>query len=74
LLVDDIETYYEDGAWKTRWLHSRRPFAKGGGRERQIAQGALVAQWYEVDHYVRNPDGTLDEHNSYRIRTSEFRA
>jgi len=43
-------------------------FAAGGGRQRQVSQGATVAQWYGVDHIIINPDGTLAEHNSYRYR------
>jgi hypothetical protein len=65
--IDDVETYSEGGVWKTRWLHSAQPFATGT-RERQISQGATVAAWYGVDHIIRNPDGTIAEHNSYRYR------
>jgi hypothetical protein len=64
--IDDVETYYEAGVWKTRWLHSAEPFATGRSRERQVSQGATVAAWYGVDHIIRNPDGTIAEHNSYR--------
>ncbi|MFF0344753.1 hypothetical protein [Kribbella sp. NPDC004875] len=66
--VDDIETYCDNGIWKTRWRSSPKPFAAGGGRERQVFQGATVAQWYGVDHIIINPDGTTAEHNSYRYR------
>jgi hypothetical protein len=62
-VVDDIETYCENGVWKTRWQHSAEPFATGGGRERQITKGAVVAHWYGVDHIVRSPDGSIAEHN-----------
>jgi len=66
--VDDVETYCESGVWKTRWQRSTEPFSAGGGRERQIGKGATVASWYRVDHIIRNPDGTIAEHNSYRPR------
>jgi hypothetical protein len=66
--VDDVETYCDNGIWKTRWRHSTKPFAAGGGKERQISQGATVAIWYGVDHIITNPDGSTAEHNSYRYR------
>ncbi|GAA1717554.1 hypothetical protein GCM10009745_77840 [Kribbella yunnanensis] len=66
--VDDIETYSENGVWKTRWRNSTAPFATGGGKQRQVSQGATVAQWHGVDHVIINPDGTLAERNSYRYR------
>jgi hypothetical protein len=66
--VDDIETYCENGIWKTRWRNTTQPFAAGGGKHRQVSQGATVAQWYGVDHIITNPDGTTAEHNSYRYR------
>jgi hypothetical protein len=66
--VDDIETYCDNGVWKTRWRNSAEPFAAGGSRDRQVSHGATVAQWYGVDHIITNPDGTTAEHNSYRYR------
>ena len=66
--VDNIETYCENGIWKTRWQHSTKPFATGSGKESQISQGATVAQWYGVDHIIKAPDGTI-ERNSYRTPT-----
>jgi hypothetical protein len=53
--LEDVETYCENGVWKSRWRNSPEPFATGGGKDRQISQGATVAQWY----------GTIAEHNSY---------
>jgi hypothetical protein len=69
--IDDIETYCEDGVWKTRWYHSTEPFATGGSRQRQISQGATVAQWYGVDHIIKNPDGTVADQTSYRYRVEQ---
>lgn len=66
--IGNIETYCEGGVWKTRWQHSDHPFASGGGRERQIAQGATVACWYGVDHIIRDESGAVVERNSYRYR------
>jgi hypothetical protein len=68
MAVDDVETYCENGIWKTRLRHSTQPFAVGGEKERQVSQGATVASWYGVDHIITNPDGTTAEHNSYCYR------
>ena len=64
--MENVETYCKDGIWQTGWVHSVVPFSTGGTREHQVAKGATVARWYEVDHIVRNPDGTVAEHVSYR--------
>jgi hypothetical protein len=32
----DVETYCENGVWKTRWRHSTKPFAVGRGKECQV--------------------------------------
>jgi hypothetical protein len=65
-MVDDIETDCEGGVWNTRWQHGTEPFATGGSRERQITKGAVVARWHGVNHIIRDPDGSIAEHNSYR--------
>jgi hypothetical protein len=71
MALDDVETYCENGVWKTRWQHSPEAFAAGGGRQRQISQGAAVAIWYGVDHIITNPDGSTAEQNSYRYRREQ---
>ncbi|MEU8222446.1 hypothetical protein [Kribbella sp. NPDC048915] len=68
MTVDDIETYCENGIWKTRWRTTGKPIAAGGDKLDQVSQGATVAQWYGVDHIVMNPDGSVAERNSYRYR------
>ena len=69
--IDGIETYCENGVWKSRWQHSTEPFATGGGKQRQICKGAAVAQWYGVDHTIKNPDASVAEHNTYRHRDDQ---
>ena len=69
--IAGIETYCENGVWKIRWQHSTEPFATGGGKQRQICKGATVAQWYGVDHTIKNPDGSVAEHNTYRHRDDQ---
>jgi hypothetical protein len=59
--IDDVETYCENRTWKTRRRHSTQPLAAGGGKERQVTQGATVAIWYGVDHTITTPDGTTAE-------------
>jgi hypothetical protein len=61
-----VETYYENGKWISRWQDDAQPFATGGIRRLQVARGAQVACWNRVDHIIRNPDGTIAEHNTYR--------
>ncbi|GAA1113786.1 hypothetical protein GCM10009630_08850 [Kribbella jejuensis] len=68
MALDDVQTYCDNGIWKTRWRNSTEPFSAGRNKHQQISQGATVAQWYGVDHIVINPDGTVAEHNSYRYR------
>lgn len=64
--MEDVETYYEAGQWKCRWVNGREPFATGTDRQRLIAQGATVAHWYAVDHIIRDASGAIEERNSYR--------
>jgi hypothetical protein len=72
MAVGDVETYCENGIWKTRWYGSTQPFSTGGGKQRQVSRGATVAQWYGVDHIVTDPDGTIAEHNSYHYRRQDL--
>ena len=67
--IDDVETYCENGVWKTRWRNSAKPFAAGGGKQRLVSQGATVAQWYGVDHIITNP--TAPSPNTTPTATAE---
>jgi hypothetical protein len=66
LLTDThVETYCENGVWKSRRNDSDEPFSAGGSRLRQIAAGAEVARWNQCRHVVRDPDGSLAEETVY---------
>ena len=56
-----VETYRDNGVWKSRRSDSPIPFATGGSRQHQISVGAEVARWHEVEHIVRDPDLPLDD-------------
>ena len=60
-----IETYHEDGQWKSRRQGSGQAFAVGGTKNEQIAQGREAAQRDGVEHSIKNLDGTIAEKNSY---------
>jgi len=61
----DVETYFEDGSWRTRRQDSKAPFASGPSRQQMIAAGAEVARWNQVRHIIRDRDGTVAEVNTY---------
>ena len=61
----NIETYHDDGQWKSRRQGSQRAFAVGGTKAEQIAQGREAAQRDGVEHVIKKMDGTIGEKNSY---------
>lgn len=61
----DIETYHEDGQWKSRRQGSERAFAVGGTKDEQTAQGREAAQHDGVEHIIKEMDGTIGEKTSY---------
>jgi hypothetical protein len=61
----DIETYYEGGVWKNRWLDSRQPLSAGRSRRRQLALAAEAARWNQGRHVIRDADGAIVEINVY---------
>lgn len=60
-----IETYNEDGQWKSRRQGNQRAFAVGGTKAEQVAQGREAAQRDKVEHTIKNVDGTIGRKNSY---------
>lgn len=62
----DIETYYENGAWKNRREGAGRAFAAGyGTKDEAVAAGRDAAGTDGVEHIIRNLDGQIGEKNSY---------
>jgi hypothetical protein len=70
----DVETYFEDGSWRTRRQDSETPFASGSSRQQMIAAGAEVARWNQVRHIIRDRDGTVAEVNTYGSGPYPFRS
>ncbi len=60
-----IETYHEDGQWKSRRQGNQRAFAAGGTKAEQTAQGREAAVRDGVEHTIKNMDGTIGRKNSY---------
>lgn len=60
-----IETYNENGDWKSRRQGSSRAFATGGTKAEQTAVGREAARRDGVEHVIKKLDGTIGEKNSY---------
>jgi hypothetical protein len=57
----DIETYYEDGAWKNKREGSDRAFgAAYGTKDEALAAGRDAAKADSVEHVIKNQDGRSD--------------
>ncbi|WGW11857.1 DUF2188 domain-containing protein [Saxibacter everestensis] len=61
----DIDTYQEDGDWKSKRQGSSRAFAVGGTKAEQQAVGREAAKRDGVEHTIKKTDGTIGEKNSY---------
>ena len=62
----DIETYYEDGAWKNKREGTGRAFGAGyGTKDEAVAAGRAAAQADKVEHVIKNQDGQISSKNSY---------
>jgi Uncharacterized protein conserved in bacteria (DUF2188) len=61
----DIETYYDNGEWKSKREGSSRAFDVGGTKAEQQATGAAAARKDKVEHVIKKQDGTIGEKNSY---------
>jgi hypothetical protein len=61
----DINTYNEDGVWKSKVEGSSRAAHTGGTKAEQQAIGRQMAQDREVEHTIRKLDGTIGDKNSY---------
>lgn len=60
-----IETYHEDGQWKSRRQGNERAFNVGGNKAKQTAEGRAAAQRDGVEHTIKKMDGTIGKKNSY---------
>ncbi|MDN6304482.1 DUF2188 domain-containing protein [Corynebacterium variabile] len=60
-----VETYNEDGQWKSRRHGNQLAFAVGGTKAEQTAKGRDAAKADGVEHTIKKMDGTIGEKNSY---------
>jgi hypothetical protein len=60
-----IETYYDNGTWRSRRQGSSRAFSTGGTKAQQVAKGREAARKDGTEHIIKNRDGTISERNSY---------
>ena len=62
----DIETYYEDGAWKNKREGTDRAFGAGySTKDEASAIGRDTAKADKVEHVIKNQDGQIGSKNSY---------
>ena len=59
-----IETYFENGEWKNRIQGSSRAANKQRTKAAEKA-GRQMARKREVEHTIKNKDGTIGEKNGY---------
>lgn len=60
-----VETYHDDGKWKSRRQGNNRAFSAGGTKDDQVAKGKAAAQRDGVEHIIKKLDGTIGEKHSY---------
>ncbi len=61
----DIETYYENGQWKSKVEGSARAAHVGGKKKEQRAIGRGMAESRKVEHIIRKKNGKVKEKISY---------
>jgi hypothetical protein len=61
----DVETYHQDGAWHSRIEGESEPFASGGTKVQQVAQGRERARADKVEHIIKDLNGRIAERNTY---------
>ncbi|GAA1769124.1 hypothetical protein GCM10009712_16420 [Pseudarthrobacter sulfonivorans] len=62
----DIETYYEDGAWKNKREGTSRAFGAGyGTKDEAVAAGRDAAKADGVEHIIKNQAGRIGEKDSH---------
>lgn len=60
-----IETYHENGEWKSRTQGASRAFDVGGTKAEQQAKGRARAKRDGLEHFIKNQDGRISQKNSY---------
>lgn len=60
-----IETFHENGQWKSRRQGADRALSAGGTKAEQTAKGREAAKRDQVEHVIKKKDGTIGQKNSY---------
>jgi hypothetical protein len=61
----DVEAYYEDGLWKNKIEGNERASNVHEVKAAAVGAARQMAMLREVEHMIRNMDGTIGERNSY---------
>lgn len=56
-----VETYWEDGVWKSRHRGADWHFAYGGSRDQALILGQAAARNHDAEHVIIEP-GDIAEH------------
>lgn len=65
MATGDIETYHHGDKWKNRAQGTARAFSVHETETEATAVGRKTAQEQQVEHIIKNLDGTIVERNSY---------
>ena len=61
----DVETFHEDGAWHNRVEGEGGIVSSHENKEGAISAGRNAAEERNVEHIIKNFDGTIGEKHSY---------
>jgi hypothetical protein len=61
----DVETYHQDGSWKTKIEGESGSEQSHPSRDEAIDAGRDLAQGLKVEHIIRRLDGTIGERSTY---------
>jgi hypothetical protein len=61
----DVETYYEDGQWKNKVEGNERASNTAATKADAVSVGRDMAREREVEHVIKNEDGTISEKHTY---------
>ena len=61
----DVETYHADGKWRNRIEAMAELPGEHDTKDEAVRVGREEARERQVEHIIRNLDGTIGERNSY---------
>ncbi|NBE79977.1 DUF2188 domain-containing protein [Micromonospora rubida] len=65
MVKGDIDTYQEDGQWKTRAEGNQQASSTHDTKDEAQARGREMAADRGVEHVIKKQDGTIGEKNTY---------